>query len=49
MSTLASRRAPGLLLPDLTRFGAFLTALLDVFAEAQRRARAANERYPFAE
>ena len=33
--------------PKLTRLVSFLNAALDVFAEAQQMARAAQRRYPF--
>ncbi len=33
--------------PNFTRVVAFLNAALDVFAEAQQMARAAQRRYPF--
>jgi hypothetical protein len=34
--------------PGPTKFFAFFSALLDVFAEAQEMARVAQKRYPFA-
>ena len=49
MSTLRLRAAPSQSLPDFSRLGFFLTALVDILAEAQASARAANERYPFIE
>jgi len=49
MSTLRLRAAQSQSLPDFFRLGFFLAALVDIFAEAQASARAANERYPFIE
>jgi hypothetical protein len=48
MTTLVSR-PQNFPLPDFARFGAFIAALIDVFAEAQAQARAVHERYPFVE
>jgi hypothetical protein len=35
-------------LPAFGRFGAFMSSLIDVFADAQSMAVAAQKRYPFA-
>jgi hypothetical protein len=50
MSTLrmpASHLPEASVVPSFGRFFSFITAALDVFAEAQEMARAANKRHPF--
>ena len=51
MSTLRIRAVhmPQLPIRSVTRMVAIVALLFDTFAEAQKRARAAHNRYPFAE
>jgi hypothetical protein len=43
----ASHLPEASIVPSFGRFFSFITAALDVFAEAQQMARAATKRYPF--
>lgn len=49
MSTLPLRVSHVPAFPGLARFVAALVMMMDVFAEAQDKARAAHERLPFAD
>ena len=51
MTTLMSHSPQGLSLTDLARprLRQLFSAVLDIFADAQKHARAAHELYPFAE
>jgi len=49
MSTLPLRASHVPAFPAFARAAAFVLMVIEVFAEAQRQARAAHARYPFAE